>query len=160
MTINLTSKQIETKEKICKISEVFGIDPSWASAIAMVESSLGLNQKSPTGCRGVFQMSGIAMKDLLYSMEKVDDDMVDITCGVLFLRLLLKRWGTIKNATEHYCDPDDRRFYMDRVNKFQDVFDKDAPLKKHQSIEDRLSAIERQCHFFHMEITKLSQTRE
>ena len=115
--MNLNEKQIESKVKIEVFARLFGIDPSWAVAVGFVESSLGLNQKSPTGCRGIFQMSNIAMKDLLQSMEIIDDDMVDIVCGVAFLRLLLKRWKTIENATAHFCDPNDRDFYIDRVKK-------------------------------------------
>jgi len=113
--MTLTEKQIENKVRIDFFSKLFGIDPAWATAVGFVESSLGLNQKSPTGCRGVFQMSNIAMKDLLQSMEIIDDDLVDIVCGIAFLRLLLKRWKTIEEATAHFCDPNDRSFYIDRV---------------------------------------------
>ena len=123
--MDLSKKQIETKEKIRQIAEVLGVDPSWATAVAMVESSLGLHQKSPTGCRGVFQMSGIAMKDLLYEMEQYDDDLIDIACGILFLRLLLNRWGSEEKATAHYCDPNDLDFYLDKVQKYKTMFGDD-----------------------------------
>lgn len=115
---NLTEKQIETKKKIEFIARIFGIDPKWAVAVAMVESSLGLYQKSSTGCRGVFQISSVAMKDLLREMEKVDDDLIDIFAGIAFLRVLLKRWKSIEEATLHYCDPNDRHFYLERVQKY------------------------------------------
>jgi membrane-bound lytic murein transglycosylase MltF len=116
--MELTTKQLEIKNKIVKIAEVIGLDPAWAVAIAMTESSLGLKQKSPTGCKGVFQMSSIAMKDLLKEMEKSDDDIIDITCGLAFLHLLLKRHKTIEEATKHFCDPADREFYVDRVMSY------------------------------------------
>lgn len=116
--MELNEKQQETRNKIVRMAILMGIDPAWAVAIAMTESSLGLNQKSPTGCRGVFQMSGIAMKDLLQEMEKQDDDLIDIACGVAFLRLLFKRHGSIERATEHFCDPKDREFYIDRVLEY------------------------------------------
>ena len=119
--MNLNDKQSETYRKIVKISKIFGIDSKWPLAIAMTESSLGINQKSPTGCRGVFQMSSIAMKDLLYEMEKDDDDLIDIFAGIAFLRLLLKRWKTIEEATLHYCDPNDRDFYLKRVKDYMEV---------------------------------------
>jgi len=32
--------------------------------------------------------------------------------------LLLKRWGTIEEATAHYCDPKDRDFYVERVMNY------------------------------------------
>jgi hypothetical protein len=121
--LNLNQKQLETKEKIEKVSELFGLDPSWTLAIALTESSLGLNQKSPTGCVGVFQMSSIAMKDLLQDMVKLDDDLIDIVCGIAYLRLLLKRWGSIPEATAHFCDPNDRTFYLDRVSGAMKQFD-------------------------------------
>lgn len=120
--MNLTKKQIETKTKIEFFAKLFGIDPVWAVSIAMVESALGTAQKSPTRCLGVFQMSSIAMKDLLYSMEQIDDDMVDIVCGIAFLRLLLKRWGSIEEATDKYCDPKDRYFYGAKVKQYMDIF--------------------------------------
>jgi len=107
--------QIVTKGKIEQVAAILGVNPKWAVAVALVESSLGMNQKSPTGCRGVFQMSGIAMKDLLEAMERKDDDMIDICCGILFMRLLLRRHGSIEAATAKFCDPKDRAFYVDRV---------------------------------------------
>jgi len=120
---NLSNKQIEIKTKIELISRIFGIDPSWASAVAMVESSLGINQRSPTGALGVFQMTQIAMKDLHLLMRRVDDDLVDIVCGVAFLRLLLSRWKTIEDATNHFCDPNDRPVYFDKVKHFMEMLD-------------------------------------
>lgn len=111
----MTPKQIETQTKIKFFARLFGVDENWANAIAEVESSYGMFQKSPTGCRGVFQMSTIAMKDLLYSMEQIDDDLVDIVCGIAFLRLLKKRWKTEEEATSHFCDPMDREWYVKKV---------------------------------------------
>ncbi len=117
MTLN--DKQLETLEKIRRAAELLGVDPDWAAAVAMTESALGLHQLSRTGAKGVFQMTTIAMKDLLQEMQKADDDMIDIACGVLFLRLLLKRWKTEEEATGHFCDPADRGFYIDRMKKFR-----------------------------------------
>jgi len=123
--MDLDKKQIETKVKVEFFAKLFGIDPLWAAAVAMTESSLGKKQKSPTGCRGVFQMSSIAMKDLLQIMALSDNDLGDISCGVWFLSELLKRWGTIEEATKHFCDPNDRSFYYDRVVKFMEQFKKE-----------------------------------
>lgn len=122
--MNLTTRQIECRDKVRRIAEAMGVDPVWAVSVAMVESSLGEHQKSPTGCRGVFQMSSIAMKDLLQEMEKYDDDIVDIACGLAFLHLLRKRHGTIEAATEKFCDPNDRHFYLSRVLNYMNVFKK------------------------------------
>jgi len=121
--MNLSDKQQTNKALLEKIAQLSGIDPSWAVAIAMTESSLGLNQKSPTGCLGVFQMSGIAMKDLMQAMESNQDDVIDILCGVAFLYLLLKRHGSIEAATIRFCDPADRDFYWDRVQQYmKDIY--------------------------------------
>ena len=120
--MDLKPKQIEIKTKIEIFARIFNVDSTWASAIAMTESSLGLNQLSPTKCRGVFQMSSIAMKDLLLTMDQIDDDLIDIVCGLAFLRLLLKRHGTQEQATKHFCDPLDRGYYWDRVRYFMGEF--------------------------------------
>lgn len=121
--MNLSQKQIETKIKIEFFARLFGIDPRWAVAVAMTESSLGENQLSPTKAKGVFQMTSIAMKDLLQSMPYDDDDFVDIVCGIAFLRLLLNRWKTIEEATKHFCNPKDRHFYIDKVKHFMSSFE-------------------------------------
>ena len=113
--MKLNKKQKEVRAKIETIARLADIDPTWVTAVAMTESSLGLNQKSPTGARGVFQMTTIAMKDLLLEMENSDDELTDIFCGVAFLRTLLWRWGSIDDATLHYCNPKDRHFYLKRV---------------------------------------------
>ena len=133
--MKLTQKQINTKDKIKFFAEVFGIDPSWAISVAMVESSLGLKQKSPTGCLGVFQMSNIAMKDLRQLMEVVDDDLIDISCGVAFLKLLLKRWKTMEEATRRFCDPKDRDFYLDKVRSYMNEFEKENKTLGIQSLK-------------------------
>jgi len=120
--MNRNDEQKDTLEKIDRIAMALGVDPSWAAAVAMTESSLGMKQKSPTGCRGVFQMSAIAMKDLLQEMEKQDDDLIDIACGVAFLHLLQKRHSTVEAATARFCDPKDRDFYVDRVKTYMKEF--------------------------------------
>lgn len=120
--MNLNERQKAIAELIRGTAMVLGVDADWACAVAMTESSLGENQVSPTGCLGVFQMSRIAMVDLLEAMRARDDDIIDITIGILFLRLLRKRWGSIDEATLHYCDPNDRGFYLSRVRRYMDQF--------------------------------------
>lgn len=121
MTLNERQQQI--RDLIRGLAMVLGVDPAWACAIAMTESSLGENQVSPTGCLGVFQMSSVAMADLREAMRAQDDDIIDIACGLLFLRLLQKRWGSIDEATLHYCDPHDRGFYLSRVRRYMRDFE-------------------------------------
>jgi hypothetical protein len=118
--MDLNQEQQDNKAKIEAFCQLIGLDPKWPVAVGMTESSLGMNQKSPTGCRGVFQMSSIAMKDLLLAMETNDDDWNDIACGVLFLRLLLRRHKTIDAATARYCDPKDVHFYVPRVKAYME----------------------------------------
>lgn len=120
--MNLLESQERVKGKIESICQIVGIDQAWAVAMAMTESSLGIQQKSLTGCKGVFQMSSIAMKDLLQEMDKADDEWIDILCGVAFLHLLLRRHGSIEAATARFCDPADRDFYVARVKEYMKVF--------------------------------------
>jgi len=121
MTLN--QKQLETRDMVKRIAAYFGLDPNWLLGVAMTESSLGLNQKSKTGARGVFQMTSIAMKDLLQEMDKSDDDMIDGALGAAFLYLLKKRWGSDEDATAHFCDPADRHFYIDKVMRLKKTFE-------------------------------------
>ena len=116
--MKLTSKQQDVKKTIEQFAEIFEVDPVWASAVAMTESSLGIHQLSPTGCKGVFQMSMVAMKDLWILMQESDDELVDCSCGTGFLRLLLRRHKFIEAATKRYCAPKDRGFYWDRVRHY------------------------------------------
>jgi len=120
--IPLLTKQLEVKGVVEAFAKLQRIDPAWAVSIAMVESSLGMRQKSPTGCKGVFQMSSIAMRDLLQEMVKADDEILDISCGGAFLHLLLERHKTIEAATAKFCDPKDRDFYVDKVMSYIKVF--------------------------------------
>lgn len=55
-------------------------------------------------------------------MAKQDDDIADIACGLAFLHLLKKRHGSIEAATEKFCDPNDRHFYLSKVIAYMDVF--------------------------------------
>jgi len=116
----LNQEQQVNKETIEKIADIVGIDPKWALAVSMTESSLGLHRISPTGAKGLFQMTSIAMKDLLLEME--NDNMVGTLCGIAFLWLLYKRHHSVEDATLKYCDPNDRHFYWKRVEKFVEEF--------------------------------------
>ena len=120
--MELSAKQQDVRDKIRKIAEFFNLDPDWLLGIAMTESALGEHQKSPTGARGVFQMTSIAMKDLLQEMEKSNSDLIDIACGAAFLYLLKSRWVSEEDATSHFCDPADRHFYIDRTMKYKSEF--------------------------------------
>ena len=126
--MTLTEKQARTMHLIQLFAPLLGVDHVWATAIAMTESSLGLNQSSPTGCKGVFQMSTIAMKDLLREMTNLDDDTVDVVCGLLFLRLLFNRHKSIDEATLHFCDPADKGFYLQKVKQYMEDFRKEEVL--------------------------------
>lgn len=124
--MELNAKQKKLKEKIQEIAVFFGLDPNWLLGVAMTESSMGLHQKSRTGARGVFQMTRIAMQDLLQEMENYDDDLIDVAIGAAFLYLLKRRWLSEEAATEHYCDPADRHFYIGRVMEFKRKFGEGA----------------------------------
>jgi hypothetical protein len=121
---NKLTEDSTTEDKIKAVCDLLGVNPNWAMAVAKVESAMGKYQKSPTGARGVFQMTSIAMKDLLWAMEKRDDDMIDVCCGVLFLRLLLRRWKTESEATKRYCDPNDMATYVPKVLMLMEQLEK------------------------------------
>lgn len=122
----MNANQEHVKQQIENYCAILDIDPNWACAVAMVESSLGDNRLSRTGCRGIFQMSSIAMEDLRREMATGHEDDIEILCGLLFLRLLYRRWGSIEQATLHYCDPADRGFYLDRVLGYLESFQKQS----------------------------------
>lgn len=113
--MNFTEKQKDIILKIKGLTGLVIMDHKLPCSLALVESSLGLKQKSPTGCKGVFNMSSIAMKDILIEMEKIDDDWNDILCGIAFIRVLLKRHKSLDEIIAKFCDPKDRHFYVDRV---------------------------------------------
>lgn len=119
----MTPHQEKVKAQITALAMIYELPISWPLAIAEQESGLGENQLSPTGAKGVFQMTRIAMFDLLQEMVRRDDDWIDISCGLLFLRLLLKRHGSIEAATAKYCDPKDRSFYvpavLEKIKKYE-----------------------------------------
>lgn len=114
----LTQKQKDLKRAIELYSEMFGVDPDLAVAISLTESSLGLNPISPTKARGPFHMTTIAAKDVLYN----GDEFELMILGLLFLRLLKRRWGNMDDAISHFCDEKDRWFYVDRVKGYREEF--------------------------------------
>lgn len=118
--MKLSARQWEVAELIREVARIAGIDKNWSVAHGMVESSLGVNRRSPTGAKGVFGMTSIAMKDLLQEME--NDDTIAILCGVAFLKLLHDRHGEYRDATLKYCDPKDRDFYWARVKDYWEKF--------------------------------------
>lgn len=113
-----------TQQKITAAAKIIGLDPNWALAVAKTESNFGKYQRSPTGARGVFQMTTIAMRDLWLDMVKKDDDWIDILCGCLFLRLLEKRHGSKEKATEKYCAPKDRSWYVPATMLLREAYEK------------------------------------
>ena len=103
------------EDKIREVCELIGFPVSLALAIAEVESAMGKYQLSPTGARGVFQMTSIAMKDLLLEMERHDDEWVDILCGLAFLHVLKRRWKEPEAIVKRYCDPAEKDAYWEKV---------------------------------------------
>ncbi len=118
----MTPHREKVTAQIKALAMIYEVPAAWALAIAEQESNLGEYQLSKTGAKGVFQMTRIAMLDLLQEMVRRDDDLIDISCGILFLRLLLRRHGSIEEATPKFCDPKDRGFYvpavLDKMKKY------------------------------------------
>jgi membrane-bound lytic murein transglycosylase MltF len=113
--MKLSQQQLKIKSLIDQITLAIGDDPILSVAVALVESSLGLQLKSPTGAKGVFQLTSIAMKDLFQEMDKKGNEAIGILCGLAFIHLLLKRHKTISEVILHYCDPNDYEFYLQRI---------------------------------------------
>lgn len=107
--------QEEVKETIYKIAKLVGVDPAIALAVSEVESSHGTHLRSPTGAKGVFQMTSIAMQDLLQVMATPGKEIIGICCGVCFLKLLKDRHKDETQALRKYCDPNDRHWYPAKV---------------------------------------------
>jgi len=116
--MKLSQQQLEIKSLIEQTTLAIGDDPILSVAVALVESSLGLQLKSPTGAKGVFQLTSIAMKDLLQEMDKKGNEIIGILCGLAFIHLLIKRHGTVEEVVRHYCNPDDYDFYIMRIKNY------------------------------------------
>jgi hypothetical protein len=115
--MSLTQKQTEIFN-LCKDHAIWlGIDPSWALAIADQESTFGLNLISPTGARGIYQDTTIAMKDILEFIGHDNEAAykASIAVGQSELLVLLTRWHDIEIATSHYCDPKVKAQYVASV---------------------------------------------
>ena len=115
--------QEEIKKAIFDIAKIVDVDPALAMAIAKIESGFGFQQKSKTGARGIFQMTSIAMKDLLLYMESHTDDIVDILVGLAFLKVLSTRWNKDEQRiAEKYCDPKDRDWYPAKALELAETY--------------------------------------
>jgi hypothetical protein len=126
---HIPENDLTIENRIILVARLLGVDPNWCLAVAQVESAMGKHQLSPTGAKGIFQMTSIAMKDLLLEMENKHSywkEWIDICNGILFLGLLKIRWKTKKDATNHYCDPNDRSFYWPKVAVLMEKFSNDV----------------------------------
>lgn len=112
----------DVKKMIFKVCKAVGVDPAVAMAISEIESQHGMYRQSPTGARGVFQMTSIAMKDLLIEMAEPDRQALGICCGVAFIRLLMTRHEDELTAISKYCDPDDREWYPEKVLRLAEKY--------------------------------------
>jgi hypothetical protein len=120
-------ERLTIEDRIILVAKLLDVDPNWCLAVAEVESAMGKHQLSPTGAKGIFQMTSIAMKDLLLEMRGKNNywkEWIDICNGILFLGLLKIRWKTKEKATNHYCDPKDRHFYWPKVTVLMEKFRK------------------------------------
>lgn len=106
----------EREQIIRKVCLAVGFPEPLAVAVAQVESAMGRYQKSPTGARGVFQLTSIAFKDMMESLTSTErHERTDILCGVAFLCLLQDRWEGIEAIVSHFCDPAEKEAYWKKV---------------------------------------------
>jgi membrane-bound lytic murein transglycosylase MltF len=116
--MNLSQQQLKIKSLIEQVTLSIGDNPILSVAVALVESSLGLQLKSPTGAKGVFQLTSIAMKDLHQEMDKKGNEVIGVLCGLAFIHLLIKRHKTVEEVIHHYCDPKDYDFYIQQIKAY------------------------------------------
>ena len=93
--------------KVRVAAQQAGIDPHMAASVANKESGFDTEAKSPTGVKGVMQVSGIAAKDLGYDPKDVRNNPdLNITAGVQYLA---------KHGLEKYPDPAVKNSYVKDV---------------------------------------------
>lgn len=111
---------VTTEEKIRAICEIIEFPADGAVAIAQVESAMGKYLLSRTGARGIFQLTSIAMRDMLEAMARPKHERTGILCGLAFLCLLQDRWTDLDTIVRHYCDPDEKEAYLAKVHEFME----------------------------------------
>ena len=93
--------------KVRVAAQQAGIDPHMAASVANKESGFDVEAKSPTGVKGVMQVSGIAAKDLGYDPKDVRNNPdLNIMAGVQYLA---------KHGLEKYPDPAVKNSYVKDV---------------------------------------------
>lgn len=93
--------------KVRVAAQQAGIDPHMAASVANKESGFNTEAKSPTGVKGVMQVSGIAAKDLGYNPQDVRNNPdLNIMAGVQYLA---------KHGLEKYPDPAVKNSYVKDV---------------------------------------------
>lgn len=95
--------------KVRVAAQQAGIDPHMAASVANKESGFDAEAKSPTGVKGIMQVSGIAAKDLGYDPKDVRSNPdLNIMAGVQYLA---------KHGLEKYPDPAVKNSYVKDVLK-------------------------------------------
>lgn len=95
--------------KVRVAAQQAGIDPHMAASVANKESGFDAEAKSPTGVKGIMQVSGIAAKDLGYNPKDVRSNPdLNIMAGVQYLA---------KHGLEKYPDPAVKNSYVKDVLK-------------------------------------------
>jgi len=93
--------------KVRVAAQQAGIDPHMAASVANKESGFNTEAKSPTGVKGVMQVSGIAAKDLGYDPKDVRSNPdLNIMAGVQYLA---------KHGLDKYPDPAVKNSYVKDV---------------------------------------------
>lgn len=105
------------EEKIRAICKIVEFPEDLAVAIAKVESAMGKYILSPTGAKGIFQLTSIAMKDMLQVMAEHKYERTAILCGIGFLCLLQDRWMDAQEIVFHFCDPAEKDAYWKKIQK-------------------------------------------
>lgn len=99
ISMQLSDKNASIREMVKAIAQMQGIPVATAMKIAHLESRFNPAATSPTGAAGVFQMTGIAIKDVNekfktnYTKQDMYDPVKGITAGLQYMKIVSRYMG-------------------------------------------------------------------
>lgn len=99
ISMQLSDKNASIREMVKAIAQEQGVPVATAMKIAHLESRFNPAATSPTGAAGVFQMTGIAIKDVNntfktnYTKQDMYDPVKGITAGLQYMKIVSRYMG-------------------------------------------------------------------
>lgn len=99
VSMQLSDKNASIRELVKAIAQEQGVPVATAMKIAHLESRFNPAAKSPTGAAGVFQMTGVAIKDVNekfktnYTKQDMYDPVKGITAGLQYMKIVSRYMG-------------------------------------------------------------------